>query len=150
MTIDPEANEFLTAGGAPSAKFPVIGTVVKGTVLGATKTQQTDMDGKLLFWDNGDPRWQLVITLQTDERDPDIDGDDGVRRLFAKGNLLKAVQTAVRESGAKGLEENGTLAAKYTADGPKKPGLTAPKEYVGQYAPAPAVALSGADGGSLL
>ena len=145
MTIDPGANDLLTRSGAPSAKFPVIGTTCKGTVLGAEKTQQTDIDGNLLTWDNGEPRWQVVITVQTDDRDPDIEGDTGERRIFAKGQMLNAIKQALRDAKVTGLEVGGTIAVQYVADGERKPGKSAPKQYVAQYKPAPAVALGGGD-----
>lgn len=145
MTIDPGANDLLTRSGAPSAKFPTIGTTCKGTVLGAEKTQQTDIKGTPKFWDNGDPMYQVVVTLQTDERDPAIDDDNGERRVFVKGQMLTAVKGALKAAGASGLEIGGTLAVRYESDGTPKPGQSAPKQYVAQYQPAPAVSLGGGD-----
>jgi len=141
MTISSDVNDFLTRSGAPSAKFPTVGTTCKGTVVAAEKTQQTDIDGNPLTWDNGDPRWQVVITLQTDDRDPAIDGDAGERRLFAKAQMLNAIKEAIRTAGARGLDVGATLAVQYVDDGEAKPGRTAPKIYRAQYQPAPAVAV---------
>lgn len=131
---------FLNASGAPAAKFPTIGTTVKGTVTGAEVKQQTDLDGKPKSWDDGNPRMQLVVTLATEERDPEIADDDGSRRLFIKGAMLKAVREAIKTAGARTIETGGTLAVKYTGDGDApRPGFSPPKLYVAQYkVPAPA------------
>ena len=135
-TTHDDVNAFLNQSGAPSAKFASIGTTVKGTVIAAEVRDQTDFTtGEVLRWDNGDPRKQLVVTLQTDERDGDINDDDGTRRLFAKGNMLNAIKAAVRKAGAN-LEPGGTLVVKYVADGdPPKKGLNAPKLYEAAYKP---------------
>ncbi len=124
--------------GAPSAKFPAVGTVVKGAI--ATKpevSQRRDIDGNLMTWDDGNPRMQLVITLQTDERDPDVEDDVGLRRIFAPrpSNLLAAIADALKKSGAR-LEPGGTLAVKFTGEKPhERKGYNAIKEYVAQYQP---------------
>ncbi len=136
MTVDASVEGFLSGGGAPSAKFPTPGTTVKGTVEEAAVSQQTDLDGKPKFWDDGNPRQQLVVTLNTDERDSTIDDDNGARRVFIKGQMLTALKDALKKAGVKSIEVGGTLAVKYTEDGvPTKTGFNAPKLYVAQYKP---------------
>lgn len=128
----------ILSGGAPTAKFPTVGTVIKGTIVSVEKSQQTDMDtGTPKTWDNGDPMWQWVFTLQTDQRDADIADDDGQRRVFAKGQMKAAVDDAIRKSGQKsGTIVGGKLAVKYASDGePKKRGWNPPKIYSAQYQP---------------
>lgn len=133
----PSADEFLMGGGgAPSAKFPVPGTVVSGRItVKPTVEQQRDIkDNSLKFWNDGNPMMQLVVTVQTDERDPQIEEDDGRRRLFVKGQLQRAVADAVRAVGGRGLEVGGTLTVTYTHDGEvKQRGFNAPKQYTAQY-----------------
>ncbi len=142
MTIDQSAQQLLE-GGAPAAKFPEKGTVVRGTVVAAVAQQARDMDtGKPKFWDDGNPVMQLVITLQTDERDPKIDADDGQRRVFAGGKMLAAIRLAVQRSGGK-LDVGGRLAVKYTDDGEAtRRGFNPPKLYAAQYE-APAINAGG-------
>jgi hypothetical protein len=140
MTIDQSAQEML-AGGAPSATFPTIGTSWTGTVIGATTMQQRDFDDDSpLYWDveKTQPKMQLVITINTAERNPEIPGDNGDRRLFAKGNMRQAVGTAIRSAG-RNIEEGGTLTVTYVSDGvaPRK-GANPPKQYTATYAPPPA------------
>ena len=135
-----DVNDILMGGGgAPTAKFPTIGTVHKGTIVDSTTSQQTDIDQNPKFWPNGDKMMQAIITIQTDERDPDIDDDDGKRRLFVKGQMQTAVREAVKAAGCKGIAHGGTLAVQYSGDGtPSKPGLSAPKQYTAAYrAPEP-------------
>ena len=132
-----EAMDFLLSSGAPTVKFPVVGTVVRGTIIDMKKTQQTDIDGNLLTWDSGEPRWQLVFTLETSERDRSIDGDDGVRRLYAKYKLLDAIRKAVRDSGFRGKSlAGGELVVKFTGeDPPARRGLSPTKLYAAKFTP---------------
>lgn len=138
--IDSAALDLLEGGGK-SAKFTEIGDTVKGAVVSAESRQQTDYtSGEPLTWDDGNPRMQLVITLATDQRDPDDPTDDGHRNLYAKGKLLDAIRQALKAAGVK-LAEGGTLAVQYTGDGtPKNPKHNPPKEYVAEYAPPSKVA----------
>lgn len=134
--IDEKANKLLM-GSSPSVswKDAPVGTTVKGTILGADVSQQIDLDsGAPKTWDNGDPMMQVVVTLQLDER-RDAQ-DDGQRRLYIKGQMLKAVKEAIAAKGRNGLEVGGTLAVQFTGEGePTKRGLNAPKLFRAQYEP---------------
>lgn len=135
----PSAEDFLLGGSVPSAKFPTPGTTVSGRITERpTVEQQRDFTtGDAKFWEDGKPQMQLVVTLATTERDPEIQDDDGTRRVYVKGNLKNAVAQAVRSSGAKGLEIGGVLSVTYARDGvAKNPRFNAPKEYTAQYTPA--------------
>lgn len=132
-----EANEFLASTGVPSAKFPEVGTTVKGRIAQKPEVQQQrDFDsGELLYWDDGNPKKQVKVVLATDERDADIPDDDGMRALYIKANLQKAVQAALRKAGSK-MEAGGFLSVTYTSEGEvKKKGMNAPKLYSAQYTP---------------
>lgn len=136
------ANEFLMGGGIPSAHSVFVdapfGTSVTGTIATLPEVvQQTDLDtGELKFWNDGKPMMQMAVTLQTDLRNPEMVEDTGLRKLFVKAKLLEAVRTAVRASGAKGLDVGGVLTVTYIADGErKKAGKNPPKFYTATYAP---------------
>jgi hypothetical protein len=138
----PSANDFLMGGGgAPSAAFPAPGTLVGGTI---TETpvvqQQRDLkDGSPKFWSDGNPQMQMVVTIQTEQRDPGNPDDDGKRRLFVKGQMKQAVADAVRAAGAPGLQVGGVLEVAYTHDGPvAQRGFNAPKQYKARYTAASA------------
>lgn len=133
----PSADELLMGGGGPpSAKFPVLGYENAGRIVGKpTVEQQRDYDSdEPLYWADGKPRWQIVVTLATGERDPEIRDDDGVRRLFVKGHMKTAVQAALKAVKADGLEDGGHLTVTYTADGPQpNPKKNPPKQYTARY-----------------
>jgi hypothetical protein len=133
---DINPNDFLLAGGVPSAKFPSIGTAVKGTIEHLEVTQQRDFTtGEPKFYDDGKPANQLVVTLSTDERDPEVTDDDGTRRLFVRGQMLAAVRSAVRAAKSQ-LLVGGTLAVKYVSDKPaEKRGMNPAKQYEAAYRP---------------
>lgn len=138
-----DINEDL-GGGSPSFKFAAIGDTVKGKVIGGEKRQDTDLQGAPKTWDDGSPVAVYVLELQTELRNFEglsdkardrLTTDDGVRALWARGRMWKAIKTAVQaKSGGKGLEPDGTLAVQYTADEATKFGSPA-KCYTAAYAP---------------
>lgn len=126
-------------GSAPSARFSNIGDSVEGEIVDVLAQQQQrafkpDGLGDLLVWDDGKPRMQLPVCIQTEQRDPSIEDDDGVRTVYLKKALKKAVGEAMKKAGHRGdpaigdklliqfyaEEENGTpnptkqYRAKYT------------------------------------
>lgn len=135
MNITPD--DFLMGGGgAPSAKFETPGTSVRGKITDLQVRQQTDVRTREpLNWPSGDPKMQLLVTVQTGQRDPAIEDDDGERRIYVKGKrLTDATRDAVRAVGAKGLEIGGTLTVTYVKDGtPAGVGISPPKEYAVVY-----------------
>ncbi|MFF4834052.1 hypothetical protein [Streptomyces sp. NPDC001315] len=134
---DPTADQFLMGGGgAPTAKFPSIGASISGRITEKPVVeQQRDIkDGSLKFWKDGGKMMQLVVTVQTDQRDPSIEEDDGRRRIFVKGAMKNSIADAVRAVGARGLEVGGILTVTYTHDGQKtNPAFDPPKQYSAQY-----------------
>lgn len=140
-----DANSFLMGGGgAPTAKFPTVGTVVGGQITEPpTLEQQRDIKtGDKKFWSNGDPMMQMVVTVQTDQRDHAIEDDDGKRRIFIKSHMKNAVADAVRAAGGKGLEVGGTLWVRFTSELPANgPGMSPAKQYEAKYIPAAAAHL---------
>ncbi|ASR85665.1 hypothetical protein SEA_AMGINE_64 [Mycobacterium phage Amgine] len=126
---------FLGGGGPASAKFKSHGDTVGGVItVEPEQRQQTDLNtNEPLLWKDGSPRMQLVVTVQTDLSDPEVEDDDGQRRLFVKGEMRKAVQKAVIAAGARGLDVGGELHVTYTGDGEKKGNLTPPKLYSATY-----------------
>lgn len=142
MTMDP--NAWLMGGGGRSAEFKEINDEVWGVIMGMEMRQQTKVGtGELLFWKDGNPRMQMVVTLLT-EQHVDED-DDGLRKLYIRGAMQKAVQSAVLKTKARGLAEGGKLFVRHTAvAAPAGPGLSGEKQYFAKYEP-PVVAVSDAD-----
>lgn len=133
-----DSYDFL-AGGAPSARFENVGDTFGGRIVEEPEqSQQTDYkSGELLWWDKEktQPRMQLIVTVQTDLRDPEISEDDGKRRIFVKGkSMTNAVRGAVKAAGSKGLDIGGELHVTYIGLGEAKPRMEPPKLYRAQYA----------------
>ena len=127
-------NDFLMGSGGRSATFKNVKDMVWGEVVHSEVRQQTNFDsGDPLFWEDGKPRLQLVISLQTDAKEDDE--DDGVRKVYAKGNMLKAIRAAISKAGARGISNGGKLAVQYTGDGPKPARGFPPKIYGAKYEP---------------
>jgi hypothetical protein len=125
-------------GSIPSAKFARKGDLVSGIITAEpTVQQQRDFtSGKPLMWEDGTPRKQLRIVLDTGENDPEIEGDDGLRAIYAKGQMLAAVRNAWRKNGNGASLVGGRLTVTYTGDGKKERGLNPPKLYSATFEPA--------------
>ncbi|AXH67060.1 hypothetical protein SEA_THYATIRA_62 [Mycobacterium phage Thyatira] len=127
------SKQFLAGGGAPTAKFPnqAYGTVNGGRIIAEPVVeQQRDYDtGKPLTYDDGNPKLQMVVTIQTDLRDPSISDDDGKRRLFVRSGMRAAVQKAVQAAGVDFLAVGGDLQVTYTHDDGRA------KQYTAVYTP---------------
>lgn len=134
-----EANSFLTSGGAPAVKFPTIGTTVKGTIINAEVSAQTDMATRQVRkFNDGNEMKQVVLTVETDERDPAIPTDDGVRRIFVKGHMLVALREALKATQSE-LETGGVVVVRFSATKPSTtPGFADAKQFEVAYrAPEP-------------
>lgn len=113
MTQD--ANELLMGGGAKSAKFDTMNVPVVGTIVSEPKVQQMKKykSDDLDFWPSGDPKMQIIVTIQTDTRE---DGDDDGRRiLFIPPRMMPPVRDAVQKAGAKGLAIGGRIAVSWVS-----------------------------------
>ena len=134
-----DANQLLTHSGAPPFKFVDAGDTVTGKVTGAEKRASVDFaTGVPKTWDNGDPMYEVVITLDTGQPDQN---DETERRIFARGNMLKAIREALKAAGAQ-LEQDGTLTVRYVGDGEStKRGFSPPKLFKAKYVPPTAAAL---------
>lgn len=138
-----DGNDLLGKMGRPWAKWPAIGAVAKGTVIETpTARQSRDFDsGESLWWDEEQtqPKMEVVIPIATDERDPDVDNDDGERALVLSVGTarFKAVQAAMKAAGVRAVEPGGVIAVTYTGDGPKPKGSkkNPPKEFSATYTP---------------
>lgn len=136
MSNDEEVYDFLSGGGAPSVSFPSVGTTAKGVLLDFEKRDQTDLEGVVKTFDDGSPRKQLVVTLQTDLFDDEIPNDDGQRRVFIKGQMTKALKDNLRQQGlsVEQFVRGGHLTISYIGDQPsEKKGYNPTKLYAVEY-----------------
>ena len=117
-------DEFMesTAGGPklPALKFAKVGDTHTGVVTEVTKLQDKDPTGNVKTYDNGDPRWVFVFTLET---------QIGASNLWVRGQMVKAIREAAEKAGVSTLV-GSTLSVRYTGDGEKKSAaFNAPKLY---------------------
>ncbi len=149
---------FASSAPAWPAKNP--GDEIDGVIVERVVTQQTEyIDGKTqgdpLWWVNRKPKaippreaaaqglteddavTQLVITLQTSLRDPEIDEDDGQRRVYVKGRRMEAaIKDAQKRAGVKRLAEGGRLRIRFTDWDPESQNDRNPaKLYAAKYDP---------------
>jgi hypothetical protein len=119
------AQDFLMGEGVASATFPKIGHVVKGDVLSVELRDQTEYGtGAVKRYDDGNVAKQLVVTVQTEDREDIVNSktgkirtaaedDDGKRAIYIKGQMKAATRDAVKAAGARGIEIGGYLAVKF-------------------------------------
>jgi len=132
-----DANAFLMSSGIPSAKFDAVGDHVTGFVFFPPELQQQrdPQNGAAKTWDDGKPMMQLRVVLITEEHDLGPD-DDGLRAIYVRGLMQRAIGQAVRAAGAQGLEVGGKLRVIYSGDGvPRQRGFSPPKQYEAMYRP---------------
>ena len=131
-----EANAFLMSGGAGrSASFEKEKDRVWGVIMGYAVRQQTEYQTrKPMFWPDGNPMNELVVTLLTDDRVDDE--DDGLRKVYVKGQMQQAVQKAVIAAGETGLSEGGRLLVQFVSTAvPRQRGMNGAKQYFAKYEP---------------
>jgi hypothetical protein len=126
------------------------GASITGTVVDMKEVQRNNFEtNKPEFWDNGDPKMQFRVTLQTQLRDPDKPNDDGKRELYLDGrkkpndngtkSRICAVLDAVRATtGGTALAAGGQLTVTWVSG----MGFSGdPRNYTATYQP-PAMDLS--------
>jgi hypothetical protein len=143
--VTDEIERFI-GSAIPACRFPERGTTWAGEILDMEVRQQRDLDGNPLTWDDGTPRMQLVVTLQTDARDPSIDDDDGRRRLFVQGGMRSALRDALRRAKVRKPEVGGHITVTYVDDEPpRRRGFSPAKRYRVEYRPPAGPSLAATD-----
>jgi hypothetical protein len=136
-----DANDVLFGGaGAPALSwqnpqtnqdYPV-GTSYEGPIVKLDSTQQRNIQdkAKLDYWPDGRPKMVALVTIQTNQRDPNVTEDDGQRTLWVSGKYLtNAVKDAVRKAGAQRLDIGGHLKVTLAGYGQPQPGFRAPRLF---------------------
>jgi hypothetical protein len=144
-----DANSLLSGPRQPIAKFDNVGDSVTGTLVDAEVAPVTSPTGETQLDKNGNPRQQIIYTLQTDERDAEIDDDNGQRRVFAKWAIQKAISTCLTDAGLSkvGLQEGGKLTITHTGtQKASQRGYSDIKLYEASYTPPPARTLPSSSG----
>jgi hypothetical protein len=126
LAVDP------ITSGAPAAKFPEIGDIVRITVSSVEKRQSTEFGTDApLFHPDGTPVYERVISGI---------GEEGEElRIFAKKQMLSVVTQAVRDAGLSdwGSMVGGTLAVKFDSEkASATKGYAPQKIYTSKFTPA--------------
>lgn len=134
---------FFIPKASTSVKFPQIGASVTGEITEISDPMQATKfeDGSPDFWPSGDPVMQVRVTLQTAERDPEIEDDDGTRNLWVRqsSQVLYAISNALKAAGQKDLNVGGKLQVTYVGDDPNSKNPRNPKKlYSAVYQAPPA------------
>ena len=81
-------------------------------------------------------RQQVRIELDTTDRDPESQFDDGARTLYIKSYMRSAIGDALRRAGVRTPEVGGTLTVTFVRTEPAdRPGLSPSKHFESVYAP---------------
>jgi hypothetical protein len=129
----PSVQSFFSSSTGRTVKFPEVGASVTGTIIAVhPPEQQTTPQGDPVTWKNGEPKMQIRIEVQTDERNPEIEYDDGSRVLYVKGKMQGAVGDALRKAGAQTPEVGGKITVTFSGEEPN-PGLSPTKLYTASY-----------------
>lgn len=109
--------------GGKAVKFTAPGSGITGKVTGWREEQMRKYSpngqGELDTWDDGSKKMQVVINLDTDERDSSVSDDDGARSLYiASTRQKRALINALRAGGSKEPDEGGTLTMTFVGNDP--------------------------------
>lgn len=133
-------DRILGGGGHPSCTFVEKGRTWEGVILDEREVQAREFGTKeLKVWKDGSPMLIARFDIQTTERDPAIEDDDGVRSLYVdKRRMAEAIAEAFRAAGVKRGDSvaGGTIKVQYVGDGPAPgAGLTGPKLFRAKFTP---------------
>ncbi|MFT8359253.1 hypothetical protein [Bifidobacterium aquikefiri] len=130
----PGLDDVLAGGGAKSYfngdSQP--GDSITGTLDIIETSQMRDFQTKQPeFWNDGKPKMQIHIVIQTNLHDPTIEDDDGRRSIFIKGYgiQLKAFREACQRAGVKKPGKGDQFTATFTGYGERGNAPQPPKVY---------------------
>lgn len=128
----PSFGQLLKSGGGKAAfnKDSMPGAIVTGTVVDIKTRQKKEYGtGKPMFSQKGNPKYEALITVQTNLQEaPD---DDGRRTIYINmwGVQQDAIRKACEAAKCEGPVEGDTFTATYVGLGQAQPGMSAPKLY---------------------
>src|SRR6266568_5915777 len=126
---------LLGRAGAPAVKFASHGDFIEGTLVGKDTQHKAKFNAndpsdrtQLEYFASGDPKLELILTLQTDRKDHEE--DKGVRRVFVPFQMQSELQKAVVAAGMKHSLPLGThIKITHTHSVPSEGGGSPRKEY---------------------
>lgn len=90
-----------TGKGPATAKLSQIGDSAQGIIFKRQRMEEKDDEGNVVLNQWGKPKPLAVLWIGTSLRDPEIEDDDGARRVWLKGNGLWTLQEYIRENDLK-------------------------------------------------
>lgn len=135
----------LLAGNSAKAYFDANsqpGDTVTGVIEKIETTQVNDFQTKQpAFWNDGRPKEQIHVIIQTQLRDPSVEEDDGRRSLWVKGwgIQLKAFRDACRQAGVKIPKPGDTITERFVGLGQRGDAPQPPKVFEFHIEPASSV-----------
>ena len=135
----------LLAGNSAKAYFGADsqpGDTVTGVIEKIETTQVNDFQTKQpAFWNDGRPKEQIHVIIQTQLRDPSVEDDDGRRSLWIKGwgIQLKAFREACRQAGVKIPKPGDTITERFVGLGQRGNAPQPPKVFEFHIEPASSV-----------
>lgn len=135
----------LLAGNSAKAYFGANsqpGDSVTGVIEKIETTQVNDFQTKQpAFWNDGRPKEQIHVIIQTQLRDPSVEEDDGRRSLWVKGwgIQLKAFRDACRQAGVKIPKPGDTITDRFVGLGQRGDAPQPPKVFEFHIEPASSV-----------
>ena len=135
----------LLAGNSAKAYFGANsqpGDTVTGVIEKIETTQVNDFQTKQpAFWNDGRPKEQIHVIIQTQLRDPSVEEDDGRRSLWVKGwgLQLKAFRDACRQAGVKIPKPGDTITERFVGLGQRGDAPQPPKVFEFHIEPASSV-----------
>lgn len=126
----------LLAGGAKTIKLETVGETITGTIRNIATKQVTSFgSGQPEFWDDGNPKMQIVITIDA----PELPEGEGSFYTKAWGTDKQALAAAVAETGLtadQALAPGNEITITHTELRPhKNPAFNATKIYSFQITP---------------
>lgn len=129
--------------GEPAAKFPHPGASIEGTVVAkeaAPKRKYSRNPNAPVEYEvyktgpnAGQPIKELIVTLQTALRDPAIENDKGLRRVFFPFQMQQEMAKSIKAAGGQGLPIGAWLRITFTHEVPSEGGGSPRKEYSVEY-----------------
>lgn len=135
----------LLAGNSAKAYFGANsqpGDTVTGVIEKIETTQVNDFQTKQpAFWNDGRPKEQIHVIIQTQLRDPSVEDDDGRRSLWVKGwgIQLKAFREACMQAGVKTPKPGDTITERFVGLGQRGDAPQPPKVFEFHIEPASSV-----------
>ncbi len=115
----PDPNDLLSGKSVPSISFKdaKVGDSFTGVITELETAQVRNYEtGDPEFWEDGNPKLQIVVTLATEYGDGAE--DDGERKVYLFGQKLQAAKAAMKEAGVTKLEKGFQFTIAFVGEKP--------------------------------